>query len=155
MWRNKRLLQLRGLVCVSWHILTCTHLFLDSYSRSLNFISCAHKTRQNIKSVYTKVYLIRLLVLPQLFITVLWRNDNSSLGLHMMETRASGMTGKPPVTTVVHQPHCRLCLAGTLNNIISVRELVAIAICYFFYFGLTCCFHGCGSSLANINILCI
>lgn len=34
-----------------------------------------------ITAVYMKVYLIRLLVLPQLLITVLWRNDNSSLAL--------------------------------------------------------------------------
>lgn len=34
-----------------------------------------------IRAVYMQVYLIRLLVLAQLLITVLWRNDNSSLGL--------------------------------------------------------------------------
>lgn len=59
--------------------------------------------KKNIKLVYVKVYLIRLLVLQQLLITALWRNDNSRLGLHMRGTRASGVTGKPPVTTVVHQ----------------------------------------------------
>lgn len=43
-----------------------------------------------ITAVYMWVYLILLLVLPQLLITVLRRNDNSSLGFWIMETRPVG-----------------------------------------------------------------
>ena len=44
-----------------------------------------------ITAVYTRVYLIPLLVLPWLLITVLCRNDNSSLSRSQSGKTASGL----------------------------------------------------------------
>lgn len=108
---------------------SCKHVFTHNFTplltHSLRALQSVYEkiVPVKIRAVYMQVYLIRLLVLPQLLITVLWRNDNSSLGLQIMETRASGMNGRFPFTTAAPQQTAVAYMANAFSFTLSHNKI--------------------------------